>query len=81
MTAHTLHRTIGGMTRALANMAGYQTQHVLICVTSHYRGFTTYEVLVDGEIYHVDKHQLQALQDGITPDELCLDPVDDDGRM
>lgn len=75
-----LHTTFGDFRRALDKLLS-QPQHVLICVTSHYRGFTTYEVLVDGEIYHVDKHQLAALQDGITPDELCLDPVDDDGRM
>lgn len=80
MTAHPFHQTFDDFQRALDKLLA-QTQHVLICVTSHYRGFTTYEVLVDGEKYEVDKHQLQALQDGITPDELCLDPVDDDGRM
>lgn len=47
-----LHTTFGDLTRTLANMAGYQPQHVFICGHSHYQGFTTYEVLVDGVSTH-----------------------------
>lgn len=85
MIALALRTTSGDFSRALDKMA--QPQRVHICVRSHHRDpiakepTATYEVLVDGEVYHVRGHELHALQDGVSPDELGLDPVSEDGRL
>lgn len=37
-----------------------------------------YEVLVDGEYYEVGRRTLQALQDGMTPEDLDLEPFEEE---
>ena len=54
-------------------------QHVHVC-RSHFRAPfpTRHIVLVDGEYYEVFGIGLAALQSGMTPEELELDPYEED---
>lgn len=88
--ARSLATTFGDAARTLVNLAVAvqpEKQRVHICVRNHHRDpitgepTATYEVLVDGEIYHVRDRELHALQDGVSPEELGLDPVEDEGRL
>ena len=85
--AQALRTTFDGLTRTLGNLAQPEKPRVHKCESRFFfdpvfqERRRMHRVLVDGEIYHVRDHELHALEDGITPEELCLDPVEDEERL
>lgn len=54
--------------------------NVFIIKTTHNGSYRSpiYEILLDGEYYEVDSRDLKRLQDGMTPEELELEPFDEE---
>lgn len=60
-------------------LSGQRRQEVHIVKTTHSNPRSPkYLVLVNNEYYEVFTHDLRALQSGVTPDELDLEPAEDE---
>lgn len=77
MTIATRNLTAQGIALAVTGAPRVE-QHIHICLRRHGPAGTRFIVLVDGEYYEVGRHALGALQNGMTPADLELEPIEDE---